>query len=309
MFGLAGMGRIPTSTPVIARETAETTAIAQASNTRVRLLKSGSQPRQVLRLQSIPRTKQTATATLDLNVDFSVDGQKNPQIDIPTATMDIEALVTKVEDNGDFHGEFVYTNTDVIPNSDTKPEDLEEMRSFVKKIAGSKTTFVTDDRGNVRKINNDISENLDAAIRQFLEKALNSVKEIPSILPQEAVGIGAQWQVINNITVNGINLRKVTTYELVDRTKDTVTLAANAEQTWDFSNMDMPKIPFGIEVEIISIDEKSSDKTQMELNQILPVYYNLVGNSDIKIKIINTNTSEEKIIDAKLSYTVDLESN
>lgn len=309
IFGLVGMGANPAATPVIARDIGETNQIAQSPDTQVKLLERGSQPRQVLRFTPTPDTKQRSTMTMDMDVNLAINGQSNPSIEVPKMKMDIETQVMKVDNNGDIHAEFVYTNTDVVADSNIKPDAIEAMGKQLRKIEGFKGTIVTDDRGNIKDINYNYPETLPQTDRRFLEQILNSFAEVSAPLPLESVGIGAQWQVINNLTVNGIDITQTTTYELIDRQNNTITLAANIQQNSDTKKIDLQQMPPGAEVEVLSYNGKGKGKMQIELNKIMPVEYTGEASSNNKIKVTNTNTSQEVVVETESNVTVNLESN
>lgn len=317
LFILTGIGINPAATPVIARDLPKITQLDRSDldninstpATQVKLLENGRFPRQKLRLTPIPDTKQTATMTVNTDLVLSVNGQVNPQSDIPKIKMDIEGKITKVAKNGDIYSEFFYTNTEVISKSNTNLEPLEQMRSQLKKIEGFKITIVNDDRGNSKETNFDVPEDLDPAMKSFLESTLNSLKEISSPFPVEPVGIGARWQVTNNLILDGINITQIETYELIDRKGNTITIALNVEQNVDSQEINAPKMPPGVEMEVISYEGKSSGTMKMELNKILPVEYSAEANTNNKIKVTNTNNSQEIITETKLNLRVDLESN
>ncbi|MDJ0716321.1 MAG: hypothetical protein QNJ54_19270 [Prochloraceae cyanobacterium] len=324
VFTLAAIGATPSSTPVIAQNSLQTTQIerslrdprsganfkiSQTPATQLRVVQTGKQPRQKLRLKPIPRAKQTTTMTVDMNAIVSVGGQSTPQLNSPKSKTNVDVQVIKVDDNGDFHADFVYTNTEVIATPNTKPEQVEQMRSYFKKIEGFKGTIVSDYRGNVKEVKSDIPENIEPDTKQILEQTLKSFKEIFLPLPTEAVGIGAEWQIINNSKLDGINIRQTETYELIERKNNTITLAVNVEQNGGSQKINMPQMPAGTEMEIVSLNGNGRGKIKIDLNKIMPINSTMSVNSDSTMKIKNTNTSEEITLERKISVTVSLESN
>lgn len=314
VFSLAGMGTIPASTPAIEPnlETRiidrENLKIAQSSANEIRVLDTGSEPKQILRFTPISGTKQTATKTRSMELNFFANGQSFPKLNIPKTKTDIEVQVNKVDKNGDIHTELLYTNTDVIPNYDSKPEDLDRMRSELKKIEGFKIKTVTDNRGNVKEKNSNIPENIDPAIRPLVEQTSNSFKEISAPLLTEPVGIGAKWQVINNAKLSGIDITATTTYELIERKNNVITLAFNINLDKNLNSQKI-NLPSGREVEVISFKGKGRGQIKIDLNKIIPIKYKMLVNYDMKMKGKNNNTSEEIILESKSNGIINFESN
>lgn len=326
LFSLAGILGLPSSTPVIAEDLPKIRQISGAeiriepisspeiprnSATEIKVIDTGSYPKQVLRFTPIPGSKQTTTMTMEMMANSSINGKSNPDVNIPKMKIDIQTEVNKVDENGDIYAEFIYKNPEVISDGNFSALETEQMRSYLKKIEGFKGTFVSDDRGNIAEINYDFSENITAADKHSLEYIFNSFQDISFPFPSESLGIGARWQVINNIPVSSINLLQTTTYELIDINNNTVNLIAKVDYSKDDRDINSSEIPEQMEIEVISFDGTGRAKIEIDLNKIMPVEYSFESNPSYKIKLKNNinNNLQETIIEIESNIKIDLESN
>ena len=279
-----------------------------SANLPLELLDAGAEPRQELRFTPTVNSQQTVTLTMDMDVTMSIGGQTPPTVDTPAVEMKMETEVTKVDANGDIYADFSYSEVDVVAAPNTPPKLVNLMRSQLQNLVGLQGSFIMDAQGNTRDINFDLPEELDPKTQQMLEQMSNSLKQISSPLPFEAIGLGAKWRVSNDLAINGMSINQAATYELVGLQDDIATLQVSVEQNAPSQTINQPGLPPGASVKLESLDSKGQAKIEIGLGQIMPIIATISLNSNTQMKITDPNSRQEMMMDMTLLMDMNLES-
>jgi Family of unknown function (DUF6263) len=254
----------------IDRSAADLTADAPTPQQQFSLLNSGVEPRQPLRFAPQAHEKQTTTMTLQTNVSIAAGGQVLPSMDAPATTMTYESTITQVDDNGDIHYQMYCTGVDVGESPNAPPELHQVLEAQLNNLVGSGGTFVIDSRGSVKESNFSLSENADAMMQQLFDQVSQSVKQLSTPFPEEAVGLGAQWQIAHTLNVNGIELTQKTTYELVSWQDQVATLNVRVEQQAPSQTIAPPGLPPDAKVTLNSMQSQGEGQVMIRLDRLMP---------------------------------------
>jgi len=311
---IAGFGAKSQSTYVSANKVSEVTqpsnkSTSTSANLSLELFDPGAEPRQELRFTPAVNAKQTVAMTVDMDITMSINGQSPPQIDTPAVEIKIETQVTKVDANGDIYTDFSYSDVDVIPAPNTPPELVNTMRSQLQSLVGLQGSIIIDVQGNTKDINFDLPENLDPISEQMFEQMSNSLKQLSSPFPSEAIGVGAKWQVPNSVSINnGISINQIATYELVSLQDNIATLEVSLEQNAPPQSINLPGMPPGASVELESLDSEGQGDMTIGLSQIMPISATISLDSNTKMKVTPPNSAQEMTMDMNLLMNMNLES-
>ncbi|NET57733.1 MAG: hypothetical protein F6K47_16705 [Symploca sp. SIO2E6] len=313
VFLIAGFGARSESTYVSANKPSAVIQLSQEStstsaNIPLELLDAGVEPRQELRFTPAVNSQQTLTMTMDVNVAISINGRTPPTVDTPAVEMKMETQVTQVDANGDIYADFSYSEVDVIANAQTPAELLNLMQSQLQALVGLEGSLIMDAQGNTRDINFDLPEGLDPNTKQMLEQISNSLKQVSSPLPLEAIGVGAKWRVSNSLTINGMSINQIATYELVDLQDNIATLEVSVEQNAPSQTINQPGMPPGASVLLESLDSEGQADIEIGLDQIMPIVANISLDSQSKMKIKAPNGGQEMMMEMNLLMDMNLES-
>ncbi len=206
-----------------------------------------------------------------------------PKVKLPESVMTIEMVVTKVDANGDIHYQFSYSDADVVGDTTVPPNVIEAMRSQIRKIVGINGSCIVDNRGQTKAYNLVLPERLDQNTKQRLEQMSNSLNQLYSPVPQQAVGIGAKWRLSSSPNLGGINLTQVTTYQLISLQNNVATLDAITEQHAGPQNLTRPGLPTGSTLTLKSLDSQGQGQITMGLNRLLPIRSNVSMHSNTEV--------------------------
>lgn len=307
----AGFGATSLSTPISAQTPS---IVAQYSNTastappQIKLLNAGTEPKQ--RLQFTPVVgKQTLTMTTNMTMEMFCGGQASPKFPIPATKVTIDTEVTKVDTNGDIHLQWAYTDADIVAASTYPPLLSAAMRAEIAKLVGLKGSAIVNKQGKTKEVNLSLPSGSSATTKQVYEQIFNSLKQISSPFPEEAVGVGAKWSVAtNSLKVNGMTLNQIATYEIANIQDNVITLNVSLEQHADPQNFNPPGLPAGASVKLKSLNSQGNGTLTLKLDQIMPIHSNLSILTNSEFNGRDNSNQKEMALAIKLSVELNLES-
>ncbi|MGL4622021.1 DUF6263 family protein [Chroococcidiopsis sp.] len=293
-------------TPSLVKQQAKTQIAAATAKPQVELLEAGNEPRQELRFRPQAKAKQTATMTLQMDTDVSMAGQAMAKVDLPPITVAMDAVVTKVDPNGNIHFKWSCSNVDVMNSASLPPQVLETMRSQMKKMVGTSGSFIIDNRGQIQTAKFAPSQKSAPNSKPFSEEMSTSFNQMSSPLPQEAIGIGAKWRVTTTPALSGMNVKQTITYELVNLKDNIATLNLWFEQHANPQKLTLPGIPNGATVTLKSLESKGDGRLMMQLDRPFPLRANLIANSENEMSIQQAGKAGEAIRNSKSRMKINL---
>lgn len=254
-------------------EMTETNSQAIRSPVRVVLIEGGEGVKQELRLRPEVGETQTLNVAVKMNIETFFGGMSMPSVPNMTTEVTIESVITDVKENGDIEAEFVYTDMAVVPGEtiEIPPEVIEAMNAELAPLIGTKGTVLLDDRGRTKSIRLDLDENVNPMFETTINQLMASLENISSPLPEEAVGVGAVWQIEQGVNVNGLELDQTAIYTLENFTEDTVILSMVIDQTADEQKFTPLGLPANIEVDLVSLESTGTGNFTMNLTQLFPI--------------------------------------
>jgi hypothetical protein len=312
---IAGCAQKPPSTPTSAESPSKSVQLSQesqktpaAAQSNVELINAGTEPKQQLRFTPGANTKQTLQMTMDMDMAMSVGGQTQPAFDSPPIKMTMESEVKKVDANGDIHTDFSYSDADVVAAKNTQPQLVNAMRAQVKKLVGLRGSMIVDNQGNTKQANFNAPETLDPNTKKMVEQMVTSLKQLPSPVPSEAVGVGAKWKIPNSVTANGMTMNQSSTYELVDIKDNVASLQVSMEQQAGTQKINPQGLPPGASIDLKSMNSQGNGKLKLALNQVMPISSTMSMRSKSQMSVKEPNTEKATAMDMNVSVEMALES-
>ena len=170
----AGQGRVPARTQPV-----------------VTLLKSGTEPRKVLRLQPKAGDKQILAFTMKMAMDPMLTN-------LPPIVGTMQFRTKSVSADGEIAYEKVITDVSVSAGSGITEQDKEFRQAAFSKLKGLTTSGVVSSRGFIRRTEikpakpGEALPPMGGLFMPFMNKDLYI---IAAPLPEEAIGVGGQWEV------------------------------------------------------------------------------------------------------------------
>nr|MBA3923156.1 hypothetical protein [Nostocaceae cyanobacterium] len=210
---------------------------------------------------------------------------------------------------GDIYYEFSYPNIDVKDDTKVSPQILNAVRLQIKKLGGIKGYVVVDNRGYTKQANIVLPTGLDANLKQTMQQMLDSIKQMSMPVPQEAVGVGSQWQVTSMLNTSGMNIKQMTTYQLVSLKDGVVTLNVNTVQAaLPSQKLTPPGLPSGVTLALKSYEGVGQGQVTMALNQLMPIHSTVSMHNNIDIAYKSPGKVEETTMNQKINIELTINS-
>lgn len=281
---------------------------SKAANDEVtlKLLDAGAKPRSKIRFTPKKGLKQTSIMTMDMQVVVSMAGQQPPQQKMPGQRMTIEIIVDDVMPNGDFAYRFEYTKMEVVDDPNNPSPAAQIIRDSIKPMIGMTGEGITSNRGFTRSAQINVPDNAPAMIKNLLGGMKDALQRMSAPLPEEAVGVGAKWEVIQNVTANGMELTQTTVYELVAFVEEGFTLSSQTTQTADPQQIKNPALPPSMTMMLDSLDTTGGGTSTLHADLVMPVDSSVVVNSNAKMSM--TIAGQQQKMNTKTSMKMKLQS-
>jgi hypothetical protein len=238
----------------------------------IKVIDAGAEPRAALRIHAVTGQEQPMNMTMTIGMAMNMGAGASPYIKMPPTEMLMSTKVTSVSSSGDFRYEFELTGVDVKAQADTQPEMVEAMRGAMAGIVGMRGYSVVSSRGEVREAEFELPPNAPAQIQQQLQGMRQSMQQIAVPFPEEAVGVGARWEVVAAIPdLNGLSLTQSASYELVGIEGETVRLKTSISQVAEPQIMKAPGMPPGAQVRLESMSSSGQGETTLNLGKLVPL--------------------------------------
>ncbi len=273
----------------------------QAQNpapSQVELLTPGVGDRQLLRFKPTVGTTQRAVMTMDLNQVITMQGAALPQVPTPITAITIEMTVERVEPNGDVHYTFRYPELTAIAKPKTPPGLVIATQQALDQLKGIEGKVVSDAQGRTKSAQITFSEQMAPAVKEQFQQLFANIQQFDAPLPTEPVAPGAQWQVRQNLTVNGIRLNQTANYELIEIQNQVLTVRVQLQQTAPEQDIPLPNLPAGIVVRLKKMTAEGSGTSRFDLSQPFVLQAQVAVNQQMQMNTTLPQTKETIEVEA-----------
>jgi hypothetical protein len=232
---------VPEPKPLAPGAKASTNLEAPAATAKggVKLLEAGAEPRSALRYHPKAGEKQTAIMTMKIKLDMPMPptqpgGAPGKMPAIPTMNIPMDLTVQSVAANGDITYELVFGEVGITEQPGTPPDMLQQMKTQLAAFKGLTSTGIISSRGVNKKSEVKLPAEADPQVRQFMDQMKEGMGNMTVPLPEEAVGVGAKWEVKKANKVQTTSVEQNGIYDLAsvegDRASVKFTLDSNISQ-------------------------------------------------------------------------------
>jgi hypothetical protein len=246
-----------------------TPAATQTSSTPVKLLEPGAAPRKVLRLHPNPGDKQTLAMTVKMAMETKVGDAETPAMKLPAITMNVEATVKGVADNGDITYDMVMGEMGVSDEPGAAPEIAAAIKTVFTGIKGLSGSGTISSRGFSKGLEFKVPADSNPQARQIMDQMKDMYAQLAVPLPEEAVGPGAKWEVKLPIKAQGMTIDQKATYEVVSLEGERLTTKSAIVQQAANQKVQNPALP-GLKMDLTKMVGNGSGERTSELTHILP---------------------------------------
>ncbi len=131
----------------------------------------------------------------------------------------------------------------------------------------------------------DGGDKMDAQSRQILESMNQSLRQLSSPVPEEAVGVGAKWQVVLNPLIGGFTQTVTTVYTLTALSADSAKIDIAMSQTASEQPLESAILPPGTKATIKSIKGSGTGSLEIAFARITPTASAMTTKTDVTMTV------------------------
>jgi len=204
---------------------------APGSPATVTVSSPGSEPRMPLRLKLAAGQKETLLMTMNMGVSMSAEQMSLPAMEMPTMKMWADSVVTAVAPNGDISYDIGFTKLLVEAGPGGDPNVAQMIQAGASEITSLKGSMVMTNRAITKSAKLDLDKITDPTMRQTFGAMSSQFEGLSMPLPDEAVGVGAKWEVRQSISSAGAQLFQRVQCELTALDASGATIKVTTEQS------------------------------------------------------------------------------
>jgi hypothetical protein len=260
-------------------------AVADNNDPVVKLIDAGKAPLKPLRLTAKKGLKKTVTMRMKMGLSMDLGNGAPMAQDVPPIEMVFAVKVTDVAANGDIRYDTQFKRPKVIANALTSPAIVEALNDAFKDLEGIGGYTVVTNRGFIKEVKLDVPENTAPQFKQMLDSMKQSMSQVASPFPDEAVGVGAKWDTITKVATNGLEVQQTASLRIVSlngnkATLDVVLVQTATPQTFTAS---------GVTANLASYASDGHGKTVFDLAGLIPQRATVGMKSEIKMSAAGQN--------------------
>jgi hypothetical protein len=273
----------PPEVAPVENTTGTTPAAEPASTSKFTLLDAGAEPRTQMYLQSVAGS--TQKIKMEVQVKMGMTGPGGSQTNPPMGVK-LEATISTKErtEDGNTAFDLTLTEASMSAGGDFPPEALAAENEMFQMMRGTVFSATVDKRYQGLEATTQVPSGASAAVRTSAEQMRESLTSTDLVLPAEAIGVGARWEIRQKRKVTGLNVDQVVVHELMAVDGTVLTIKSTTKETAAKQRTRDPLLP-GLKADSTSAELKSSgvDHVTLDLTKIMPMKASQEKNDELII--------------------------
>jgi hypothetical protein len=238
----------------------------------VELVEQGSQPRQQLRYKLDEIEEAIVRFTMVTSSKMTAGPQQQREVELPKMTLDIAMTNPTMQDDGNLRVEFELLGIAYEPSGDGQQAQM--MARMMEQQLGDfeySGHYIINERGQV--LDGDINmDDSNPQVAQMSQNIEQSLQQVTTAFPEEAVGVGAKWKVNQNLgEALPFELKQNVVFEVLEIGGDKVTLKTTIDQSADAQTVEDASMPEGTNLELEEFTTQGSGEITFSLASLTPV--------------------------------------
>ncbi len=254
----------------------------------IALLEPGTNP-ETLRFRPTTGSEEAMVMTMRMNMKM---GPTMPAVDMPPIVTSMRSIVDAVSDDR-IEATVMFESMTVEAQPGTPPAVVDSMESALEGFESFRSSLKMNKRGALLGGTIDAPQGLPAPLQQTMNQMQESFGKLQVPLPEEAVGIGGRWRAVSKVAQGGMKLEQTATYEILERTDDTVKLAVELGQQVVDNTFEPPGMP-GVTGTIDRYEGSGNGTLELQLDKLTPTRSDMNIIVDMKMTVEMFGQSQEQ---------------
>jgi len=292
----------------VAPDAAPADAAAAHVDANVKLVEAGAEPRKAMRYTAKVGAQQVANLAMTTELELGAKGQKMPTL-LPKTRMTIGAKVSAADPAGDTRFALSITEADIAEGAEIggtrAGEKLAEVVRGMKGLSGDKVVSARGVSHQFTLAAPAGSEGImaTAALKPVVQGFERAIDQMTVPFPDEAIGVGAKWEVAQKVIEAGMKLDQTTTFEVVAVRDNVVSLRFSVVLAAPSGKLEST-FAGGMAAEVKSLAGSGEGTIDVDLGQVLPVALNAKNRIAMSLELAMPN--EKRELDVEMRVTLDV---
>lgn len=235
----------------------------------VKLLDAGKPPRATLRYAPEAAQRETLNMVMRMKLGIGKPELPGEPRALPGTIMRVNVTVDSVQPNGDIVYHYELASVQVA--ADTAPaEAVAQLNEATRKLVGLGGRGTLTSRGLAKQMRAELPSGENPLIKELVTELERSMRDMCDPLPEEAVGVGARWDVHTRHSLRGVEIDQVRRYTLLERSASGAKLKFIVEQEARPQPMRLPNLPAGAKVELVQLASAGDGSVEREIARLIP---------------------------------------
>jgi hypothetical protein len=295
-----------TGLPEVGAATRQVTPAPLPAGMEMKLLDSGAEPRRELRFRVQPGDRQSVSLTTQATMGMGSGTAPAQMTKMPAMTMTLTSATKSVSAAGDINYEMHIEDVKVAAGPGTTPELVEAMNASILGVKGLVADCTVANRGFNKQTAIRIPAGVDAEMRASMEAIKEELEDTEFVLPHEAIGVGARWEIKQKVKSSGMAIDQTTTLELVAIEGDLLTVKSSTVQQAARQRVPNPMVPQA-QAELVKLAGSGGGNLTIDLTRLLPVRATIADHSEATLSMevagqkqtLTMKTDSESRLEAK----------
>ena len=264
---------------------------APAASPVITVLSTGTGPERAVRYRATAGARDRIEVSMKMTVDVDMPEMGPQHVEPPPVRIVMDIDVDDVAANGD-----ITSSMEMVSASMEGPGVPAGVLDSLKGLSGA---MVVSDRGIVKSMTFDTSTIANPAIGQIMSSM--GFDRLTTPMPEEAVGVGAKWEVVQTIDADGMQMNQKSVYELVAMDATSMTFDVAMEQTAPPQKIAPPGLP--MEASLVSMAGESRGRMTLP-DGALALFGELTARSRVVMDIVAEGTSRRMSTTTGLTMSI-----
>jgi hypothetical protein len=228
------------------------------------VLSTGSEPRHEIRFSAKAGSVFTATMEMQLTMTQDMGGQTQT-IAMPNAITVMTLTCTDVSKTGDMSFTAEVTDARIQPEADTPAMVATAMKRAVEGLKGTRMSMKITPTGQMLESELKMVEGADKNLAGTVDSLRQSMSQMMTMIPSEAMGVGGKWRQVQKMRVSGVATDQTVEFTVSRVDESGTDLEMTMTQSAPEQDMKLPGMAgLGPKVRLVSMSGSNSGTMRIE---------------------------------------------
>lgn len=283
------LGKSTARTGILKPDEAEK-LLPKGSPTRVTLLDAGAEPRSPTRYALTTGASTGIEMGLSMTLEVAQGERTAPPQTIPRIATLLDLVTASAAKDGALGVDATVKKVSIAEDAGVPAQIAERLLPHLKAIEGLALHYDVTPEGRVKQAGAKMpASKKGAGLDGTLSQMTQSLESMIAPFPDEAIGIGARWQVLSRFDSSGTELVQWSTFELKERDDKGVKLALEVVQAAAKPEVTPPNLPPGVSAKLVDFASTGKGESTVDFTFPAPRAATMAVDSKMTLSVQQAN--------------------